>query len=142
MIVARPTPTAVTHAASIVGVPPGARENAAGTVATAVSLLANVTTRQGSGFPVASNTWAASGIDVVATSAVADSGVTTTEATGVSVSLTNTVTLAAIPSTMTVIRADPSEMPVTRPVDDTTAATGLSVDHVTGWPITSRPSAS
>src|SRR5213593_3549839 len=110
------------------------------TVATAVLLLDQVTTRPGRGFPFASFGVAVS-CTVSPTCTLAGEGVTVTLATGTGVTVTPDVPL--FPSLVAVIVAEPVATPVTSPLPFTVAMAVLSLDQVTtrpgrGFPFASR----
>src|SRR5438093_6796849 len=112
------------------------------TVATDVLLLAHVTTRPVNGLPLASFGVAVS-CTVCPTPTLAGDGLTVTEATGATVTVTSEVPLC--PSQVAVIVAVPAALPVTRPLVLTVATDVLPLDQVTTRPDTdcrSRPSVS
>src|SRR5437660_3562280 len=98
------------------------------TVATAVLLLDQVTTRPDNGLPFASLGVAVS-CTVSPTATLAGDGVTVTEATGASVTVTSDVPLC--PSLVAVIVAVPAPTPVTSPLPFTRATAVLLLDQVT-----------
>src|SRR5438477_8183735 len=106
------------------------------TVATAVLLLDQVTTRPDNGLPFASLGVAVS-CTVNPTATLAGDGVTVTEATGASVTVTSDVPLC--PSLVAVIVAVPAPTPVTRPMQFTLDYVGLLLDSVTTRPICGFP---
>ncbi len=109
------------------------------TVATAASLVAQVTTRPESGAPDASCGTAVSWVDVP-TLIVADEGLTVTEATGTG--LTVTVAEAVWLSLVATIVVVPAETPVARPLELTVAAPGLLLTHVIRRPVSGLPAES
>src|SRR5204862_5294670 len=109
------------------------------TVATAVLLLDQVTTRPDNGLPFASLGVAGSSTGKP-TATLAGDGVTVTEATGASVTVTSDVPLC--PSLVAVIVAVPAPTPVTSPLPFTRATAVLLLDQVTTRPSTRLPSAS
>src|SRR4029077_20672621 len=126
VIVAVPTATAVTSPLP-------------STVATAVLLLPQVTTRPDNGLPFASLGVAVS-CSVSPTTTLAGAGVTVTEATGASVTVTLEVPLC--PSLVAVIVAEPAATPVTTPLPFTVATAVLLLAHVTTRPVSGLPLAS
>jgi len=102
------------------------------TVATAVLLLAHVTTRPVSGAPLESRGVAVNW-PVCATVRLRLAGVTSTVATGAGTGSLVTLTAAPPlrPSLVAVIVADPPAFAVTSPVPSTVATPGLSLAHVT-----------
>src|SRR5712691_10011603 len=108
------------------------------TVATAVVVLDQVTTRPVSGVPFASLGVAVS-CTVEPCWTLAGDGVTVTEATG-----TETVTtdVPLLPSDVAVIVAEPAATPVTSPLPSTVAAAVLLLDQVTTRPVSGVPFAS
>ncbi len=109
------------------------------TVATAVLLLAQVTTRPVSVLPAASLVTAEScWVEPVLMLAVA--GLTVTEATGTIVTVMAAVPL--LPSLVAVIVAEPAATPVTRPVPLTVATPVLLLAHATTRPVSVAPAAS
>src|SRR2546425_3377395 len=109
------------------------------TVAAAVLLLDQVTTRPVSGRPLASFGVAVSWT-VRPTVTLAGEGVTVTLATGTGVTVTTDVPLC--PSLVAVIVAEPAATPVTSPLPFTVAAAVLLLDHVTTRPVSGVPLAS
>src|SRR5712691_7344326 len=109
------------------------------TVAMAVLLLDEVTTRPGRGFPFASFGVAVS-CTVSPTCTLAGDGVTVTLATGTGVTVTLDVPLC--PSLVAVIVAEPIATPVTSPLPFTVAMAVLSLDQVTTRPGRGLPFAS
>src|SRR6266480_6741694 len=109
------------------------------TVATAVLLLDQVTTRPDNGLPFASLGVAVS-CTVNPTATLAGDGVTVTEATGASVTVTSDVPLC--PSLVAVIVAVPAPTPVTSPLPFTRATAVLLLDQVTTRPLSGFPLAS
>jgi len=109
------------------------------TVAAAVLLLAHVTTRPDSGLPLASCGVAVS-CTVLPATIVADPGLTDTDATGTSATVTDDVPFC--PSLVAVIVAAPTATPVTTPLALTVAAAGLLDAHVTTRPDSGVPLAS
>src|SRR5438874_10983536 len=109
------------------------------TVATAVLLLAHVITRPDNGLPLASFGVAVS-CTVSPTATLAGDGVTVTEATGASVTVTSDVPLC--PSLVAVIVAVPAPTPVTSPLPFTRATAVLLLDQVTTRPLSGFPLAS
>src|SRR5256886_14293904 len=109
------------------------------TVATVGALDAQVTLR-----PV--NRFAAESLSVTAnctvppTGSVAVVGLTTTEATGTSVTVT--VAVALFPSLVAVMVAEPAALPVTRPLVFTLATLALLLAHVTVRPVSVPPAES
>src|SRR3989454_3127393 len=71
---------------------------------------------------------------------VAVAGVTATEATGTTATVT--VALPAFPSLVAVIVADPAALLVTRPLGLTVATAVLLLAHVTGRPVSALPAES
>src|SRR5207249_1310225 len=108
------------------------------TLATAAALLAHVTTRPDSAFPLASFGVAAS-CTVPPTATLADAGVTVTDAT---TAFTVTAADPVFPSLAAVTVAVPALTPVTRPVADTVATLGVPEVHVTTRPVSTFPAAS
>src|SRR2546429_756036 len=109
------------------------------TVATAVLLLDQVTTRPDNGLPFASFGVAVS-CTVCPTCTLAREGVTVTEATGATVTVTSDVPLC--PSLVAVIVAVPAATPVTSPLRFTRATAVLLLDQVTTRPLSEFPLAS
>src|SRR5213082_1409176 len=109
------------------------------TVATAVLLLDQVITRPDNGLPFASLGVAVS-CTVSPTATLAGDGVTVTEATGASVTVTSDVPLC--PSLVAVIVAVPAPTPVTSPLPFTRATAVLLLDQVTTRPLSGFPLAS
>src|SRR5438093_163346 len=109
------------------------------TVATDVLLLAHVTTRPVNGLPLASFGVAVS-CTVCPTPTLAGDGLTVTEATGATVTVTSEVPLC--PSQVAVIVAVPATLPVTRPLALTVATVVLPLDQVTTRPDNGLPFAS
>src|SRR5437763_1191545 len=109
------------------------------TVATAVLLLDQVTTRPDNGSPFASLGVAVS-CTVSPTATLAGDGVTVTEASGASVTVTSDVPLC--PSLVAVIVAVPAPTPVTSPLPFTRATAVLLLDQVTTRPLSGFPLAS
>src|SRR5439155_17375716 len=109
------------------------------TVATVGALDVHATGRPVSVLPVASLSVTVS-CTVPLTGRVAVAGVTTTDATGTSVTVT--ATLPAFPSIVAVIVADPAAPPVTRPLVVTVATPVLLLVHVTGRPVSVVPAES
>src|SRR5213592_3759799 len=108
------------------------------TLATAAALLAHVTTRPDSAFPLASFGVAAS-CTVPPTVKLADAGVTVTDAT---TAFTVMAADPVLPSLVAVTVAGPALTPVTRPVVDTVATVGVPEVHVTTRPVSTFPAAS
>src|ERR1041384_3775229 len=123
VIVAEPTATAVTRPLLF-------------TVAIAVLLLDQVTTRPVSVLPAASFVTADS-CWVVPTLTLADAGLTVTDATGTSVTVMAAVPL--LPSLVAVIVAEPAATAVTRPLASTVATAVLLLDHVMTRPVSVLP---
>src|SRR5207302_922533 len=98
------------------------------TVAIAVLLLAQVTTRPDSGLPLASFGVAVS-CAVVPSFTEAAAGATVTEATGTTVTVT--LALPLWPSLVAVIVAEPATFAVTSPLLETVATDVLLENHVT-----------
>jgi hypothetical protein len=109
------------------------------TVAAAVLLVLHVTTRPVSAFPFASFGVAVS-CTVCPVTTPADAGLTLTDATGTSVTVT--VEAPLFPSLVAVIVTDPAAPPVARPLPDTVAAAVLLLLHVTTRPVSVLPFAS
>src|SRR5439155_7614044 len=110
------------------------------TVATAGALLAQATARPPSALPLASLGVAVSWT-VPLTWIVADGGLTSTEATGASVTLTVAVPL--LPSLVAVIvTGPPAAFPVTSPVASTLATAALPLSQVIVRPVSGLPFAS
>src|SRR5437660_12460848 len=109
------------------------------TVATAVLLLAHVVSRPDDGMPLASFGVAVS-CSVCPTCTLAGDGVTVTEATGASVTVTSDVPLC--PSLVAVMVAVPAPTPVTSPLPFTRATAVLLLDQVTTRPLSGFPLAS
>src|SRR5439155_436073 len=109
------------------------------TVAAAVLLDVQVTTRPDSGFPAASLGVAVS-CTVLPSSTLADAGVTATVATGTG----GTVILAVplCPSLVAVIVAPPVATAVTRPLEPTVATAPVELVHTTPRPVSGLPFAS
>jgi hypothetical protein len=102
-------------------------------------LLAQVTTRPVSGFPLASFGVAVS-CTVKPAWTLAVAGLTATDATGTTVTVTALVPL--IPSLVAVSVAEPAATPVTSPLPFTVAAAVLLLAHVTTRPLSAFPLAS
>src|SRR5256886_93027 len=109
------------------------------TAATDVLELDHVTVRPESGFPPASLGVAVS-CTVWPACTEAEGGVTSTDATGTVVTVTDEVPL--FPSLVAVIVADPGGTPETSPLLLTVATAVLEVDHVTVRPESAVPPAS
>src|SRR5882762_6028471 len=109
------------------------------TVAMAVLLLDQVTTRPDSGLPFASFGVAVSGI-VLPTCTLAEAGLTVTDATGTCTTVRAEVPLC--PSLVAVIVAEPATFPVTSPLELTVATAVLELAHVTTRPDNGLPLAS
>src|SRR5437867_4172722 len=109
------------------------------TVATAVLLLAHVTTRPLSGLPLASLGVAVS-CTLAPTGTLAVAGLTATVATGTFVTVTVDVPLC--PSLVAVIVAGPAATPLTSPLPLTVATAVLLLAHVTTRPLSGLPLAS
>src|SRR6266513_3110686 len=109
------------------------------TVATAVLLLAHVTTRPVSGLPLASFGVAVS-CTVLPSFTLAGDGLTVTEATGTGVTVIADVPL--LPSDVAVIVAEPATTPLTSPLPFTVATEVLLLDQVTTRPVSGLPLAS
>src|SRR6267378_759825 len=109
------------------------------TVATAVLLLAHVTTRPVSGLPLASFGVAVS-CTLAPTGTLAVAGLTATDATGTFVAVTVAVPLW--PSLVAVIVAVPAATPLTRPLPLTVATAVLLLAQVTTRPVSGLPLAS
>src|SRR5207247_8474348 len=109
------------------------------TAATAVALLAHVTTRPVSGAPPASFGVAVS-CTVPPTSTLGAAGLTVTVATGRGAgAATVASTLPLLPSQVAVIVAAPAAIPVTRPVLLTVATAGTLLVHVRVRPVMALP---
>src|SRR5438876_4772989 len=124
--VAEPAPAAVTKPLLL-------------TVATAVLLLAHVTTRPVRVLPAASFVTAES-CRVPPTKRLADAGLTVTDATGTIVTVMTAVPL--LPSLVAVIVAEPAATPVTKPLLLTVATAGLLLAQVTTRPASELPAES
>src|SRR2546421_12475299 len=111
------------------------------TVALAVSLDDQVTARPESGLPLASLGVAVS-CTVCPTGALADDGVTVTEAPGTGTLITVMVAVPLFPSLVAVIVAVPAAFAVTKPVPLTVAIAVSLDDHVTARPESGLPLAS
>src|SRR5438270_928305 len=109
------------------------------TVATAVLLLDQVTTRPDSGLPLASFGVAVS-CTVRPIDTVAVGGLTATEATGTGVTVRADVPLW--PSLVAVIVAEPAAIPLTSPLPFTVATAVLLLDQTTTRPVSGVPFAS
>src|SRR5216117_275264 len=109
------------------------------TLAIAVLLDCQVTTRPVNGLPFASLGVAVS-CNVLPTATLPDAGVTVTEATGTGVTVMDAVPLW--PSLVAVIVAEPATFAVTSPVPFTVATGVLLLDHVTVRPVNRLPFAS
>src|SRR5437660_6849480 len=109
------------------------------TVATAVLLLDQVTTRPDNGLPFASLGVAVS-CTVAPCCTLAGDGLTVTEATGCALTVMLAVPLC--PSLVAVMVAVPAATPVTRPLPLTVATAVLSLDQVTTRPDSGLPLAS
>src|SRR5207244_2843247 len=109
------------------------------TVATPVALLAHVTTRPVNGLPLASFGVAVS-CTVWPAEMLAVAGVTVTDATGTTLTVTAAVPLC--PSLVAVMVADPAATPVTSPLPLTVATPVLLLAHVTTRPVSATPPAS
>src|SRR2546427_517574 len=109
------------------------------TVAIDVLLLTHVTMRPLSKLPAASLVTAES-CWVLPTAMIADVGVTATEATGTSVTVTAEVAL--FPSLVAVMVAEPAATPVTSPLEETVAVAGALDAHVIVRPDSTVPAAS
>src|SRR5438876_409137 len=109
------------------------------TVATAGAVLAHVTTRPASAFPLASFGVALS-CTVCPTATLADAGLTATEATGTMVTVTAAVPL--FPSLVAVRVALPADTPVTSPLAETVAMADALLAQVTTRPASGLPLAS
>src|SRR5437660_8092405 len=109
------------------------------TVATAVLLLDQVTTRPDNGLPFASLGVAVS-CSVAPCCTLAGDGLTVTEATGCPLTVMLAVPLC--PSLVAVMVAVPAATPVTRPLPLTVATAVLSLDQVTTRPDSGLPLAS
>src|SRR2546422_6780869 len=106
------------------------------TVATAVLLLAHVTTRPLNGLPLASLGVAVS-CTVCPTATLGAAGLTATEATGAIVTVTPAVPL--LNSLVAVIVTAPAATPDTNPVPLTVASPVLLVPQVTDRPLKGAP---
>src|SRR3989441_59933 len=126
VIVAAPNPTAVTSP-----LPP--------TVATAVLLLAHVTTRPDSGAPLASFGVAVS-CSVCPTCRLAAAGLTSTDPTDAL--LTVTLDVPLWPSLVAVMVVEPIATPVTSPLALTVATALFELVHATARPFSGLPFAS
>src|SRR5438445_286780 len=109
------------------------------TVATAVLLLPQVTTRPASGFPLASFGVAVS-CAVCPTGTLADAGATVTDATGTLLTVSTAVPF--LPSLVAVMVPEPTATPVARPLAFTVATAVLLLAHVTTRPARANPLAS
>src|SRR5437016_3572869 len=109
------------------------------TVATPPLLVAHVTVRPLSGFPLASRSAAAS-CAVPPMTTLGAPGLTPTVATGATVTVTAAVPL--VPSLVAVIVAVPETTPVNSPVPLTVATTVLLLAHVTARPLSTLPAES
>jgi hypothetical protein len=109
------------------------------TVAIPELLLAHVTTRPTSAFPLASRGIAVSDT-VCPIVTLTDAGVTLTDATGIGVTVTAAVPI--VPSLVAVIVTEPAATPVTRPLPSTVATPVLLLPHVTTRPVNAFPFAS
>jgi hypothetical protein len=109
------------------------------TVATAELLLAHVTVRPESVFPLASCSAAAS-CTVWPTAVLTVAGFTLTDATGAAVTVTEAVPL--FPSLVAVMVAEPASTPVTSPLSLTLATPESLVVQVTTRPVSLFPYAS
>jgi len=106
------------------------------TVATVVLVLDHVTTRPVSAFPAAS-LGTAENCSVVPATMLADAGLTITEATGTTVTVTVAVPL--LPPLVAVMPAVPAAIPVTRPLDETVATAPALDVHITIRPVNALP---
>src|SRR3989442_4986689 len=111
----------------------------ADTVATAALLVAHITTRPVRGLPFASFGVAVS-CTVCPAATLAGAGVTVTEATGATVTVTVAVPL--FPSLVAVSVAVPGATALTSPVADTVATPAALVVHVTARPVNTLPAES
>src|SRR5438309_4264246 len=109
------------------------------TVATAVLLLAQVTTRPASGFPLASLGVAVS-CSAWPARTLPEAGATVTDATGTL--LTVSAAVPFFPSLVAMMVAEPTATPVTNPLAFTVATAVLLLDHVTTRPASANPFAS
>src|SRR5437867_7343377 len=109
------------------------------TLAIAVLLDCQVTTRPVNGLPFASLGVAVS-CNVLPTATLPDAGVTVTEATGTGVTVMDAVPLW--PSLVAVIVAAPATSPLTSPLPLTVATAALLLDHDTTRPDNRLPFAS
>ena len=109
------------------------------TVATAVLLLPQVTTRPESGFPLAS-LGVAVNCRVKPAGTLPEAGATVTDATGTGVTVMAAVPLW--PSLVAVIVAGPAATPVASPLPLTVATAVLLLAHVTIRPVSVFPAAS
>ena len=109
------------------------------TVTTAALLVAHVTTRPGSALPPASFGVAVS-CTVCPAVTLAGAGVTVTEATGATVTVTAAVPL--FPSLVAVTVAEPAAFAATRPLALTVATDVLLLPHVIVRPISTLPAES
>jgi hypothetical protein len=109
------------------------------TVATDGALLAHVTARPVSVFPLASDATAASVTLPPITSVTAD-GSTASDATGTGDTVTTTA--ADLPPELAAICVDPTALPVTSPLDVTVAIAVSALDQNTVAPATAPPLAS
>jgi len=106
------------------------------TAATAALLVDHVTVRPVRGLPLASLGVAVS-CAVCPTITLAEAGLTETDATGTTVTVTATGLLC--PSHATITVAAPAATPITRPLPLTVATPGLVEDHVTTRPLNGLP---
>ena len=112
------------------------------TVATAVLVLAQVTSRPVSGLPFASCGVAVS-CTVRPAVTLADAGLTATEATGTVVTtVTVTAAVPLCPSLVAVMVAVPAATPLTSPLPLTVATAAVLVAHITTRPLSELPLAS
>src|SRR2546426_10057367 len=109
------------------------------TVATAVLLLPQVTTRPKSGVPLASLGVAVS-CSVWPAGTLPEAGATVTDATGTLLTVSTAVPF--LPSLVAVMVAEPTATPVTSPLAFTAATVVLLLDHVTTRPASANPFAS
>src|SRR5947208_6172224 len=138
MVVVSLLPSLVVVIVAVPGVTPGTRPLLL-TAATAVLELDHVTVRPESGFPPASLGVAVS-CTVWPACTEAEGGVTSTDATGTFVTVTDEVPL--LPSLVAVIVAEPGVTPETSPLLLTVATAVLELDHVTIRPESGFPPAS
>jgi hypothetical protein len=112
------------------------------TVATTTLDVDHVTTRPVSTFPLASRSVACSCV-VCPVPIVADDGLTATVATGAGGGAVTVIPDVPLrPSLVAVIVAEPTDTPLTNPLEDTVATPALEVDHVMVRPVNTFPLAS